>query len=43
MSKNQKNKNGWDKRRKMVAVIAGGMAVLLLLPIVAEIFTYALA
>ena len=42
-SNNKNKKRGWDKRRTMVSVVAGGMALLLLLPIVAQIFTYALA
>lgn len=42
MSKKQKKKYGWDKRRIAVAVVAGAMALLLLVPIVAQILTLAL-
>lgn len=32
---------GWDKRRILVAAVAGGMALLLLVPIVMQIFILA--
>lgn len=43
MKQKKDNKYGWDKRRIAVAAVAGGMALLLLVPIVAQIFTLALA
>ena len=39
----KKNKYGWDKRRIMVAAVAGGMALLLLVPIVMQIFLQAIS
>ena len=38
MSKKKNNKYGWDRRRIAVAVVALGMALLLLVPIVMQIF-----
>lgn len=44
MSKKQKkSKYGWDRRRVAIAAVAGGMALLLLVPIIAEIFTLAMS
>ncbi len=40
MSKKHDN-YGWDKRRILVAAVAGGMALLLLVPIVMQIFILA--
>jgi murein DD-endopeptidase MepM/ murein hydrolase activator NlpD len=37
----KKNKYGWDRRRIMVAIMAGFLALLMLLPIVSMIVTYA--
>lgn len=34
MSKNSNKNYGWDKRRVMMAAIAGGMAVLMLIQVV---------
>ncbi len=41
MAQHKKKKYGWDRRRIMVAVIAGAMALLVLIPIVLEIFALA--
>lgn len=35
---NKKNKYGWDRRRVLVAVVAGAMVLLLLVPIVVQGF-----
>lgn len=35
------DKYSWDKRRILVAAVAGGMALLLLVPIVMQIFILA--
>lgn len=43
MNKKKSNKYGWDRRRIMVAVVAGGMALLLLVPIVMQIFIQGMA
>lgn len=43
MNRKKSNKYGWDKRRIMVAVVAGGMALLLLVPIVMQIFIQAMS
>lgn len=44
-SKKQKktNKYGWDRRRIMVAIIAGAMALLLLVPILLEALSLAVS
>lgn len=43
MSKKKSNKYGWDRRRILVAVVAGSMALLLLIPIVMQIFIQGMA
>lgn len=37
----KKKKNGWDGRRKAVSAVAAVMALLILIPLVVEIFQYA--
>ncbi|MBR1781618.1 MAG: hypothetical protein IJ751_09490 [Oscillospiraceae bacterium] len=37
----KKNKYGWDRRRIITAVIAGGMCLLLLIPLITQVFLYA--
>lgn len=39
--KNKKNKYGWDRRRVAVAVVAGAMALLLLVPILLQALSLA--
>ena len=40
-NKNKKNKYGWDRRRVMVAVVAGAMALLVLVPILLQALSLA--
>ncbi len=42
MNKKKHNKYAWDRRRILVAAMAGAMALLLLVPIVLQIFIQAL-
>lgn len=43
MNQKKSNKYGWTRKRVAVAVVAGAMAVLLLIPTVLEIVTLAIA